>query len=150
MGAFSDASINELQPLGFNLQWDPTDRLSLALDYHDSEATRNPNSVYGTGTGVHVYLWSPIDISGLSKRTANFDGHGRAHPPDDLQISGSVFNNYWADMNIEQTQFDGSFELTDTLIVDFAHQTVVDNYDAALMFSEIHGTEPSIRVWRCC
>jgi TonB-dependent receptor len=51
--------------------------------------------------------------------------------PDDLQISGSVFNNYWADMNIEQTQFDGSFELTDTLILDFgAAQTVVDNYDA--------------------
>jgi hypothetical protein len=29
--------------------------------------------------------------------------------PDDLQISGSVFNNNWADMGIEQVQFDGSF-----------------------------------------
>ncbi len=51
--------------------------------------------------------------------------------PDDLQISGSVFNNYWADMNIEQAQFDGSFELTDTLVLDFGvAQTEVDNYDA--------------------
>ena len=51
--------------------------------------------------------------------------------PDDLQISGSVFNNNWADMGIEQVQFDGSFELTDTLTLDFGlAQTEVDNYTA--------------------
>jgi TonB-dependent receptor len=56
---------------------------------------------------------------------------GEPISPDDLQISGSVFNNYWADMNIEQAQFDGSFELTDTLVLDFGvAQTEVDNYDA--------------------
>ena len=35
-------------------------------------------------------------------------------------------------MNIEQAQFDGAFELTDTLVLDFGlAQTEVDNYDAS-------------------
>ena len=58
---------------------------------------------------------------------------GMAEPisPDDLQIAGSVFGNAWAEMNIEQTQFDGTFELTDTLMLDFgASQTEVDNFQA--------------------
>ena len=46
---------------------------------------------------------------------------GMAEPisPDDLQIAGSVFGNAWAEMNIEQTQFDDATELTDTLMLDF-------------------------------
>jgi len=133
MGAFSDASINERKSLGFNLQWDPTDRLSLALDYHDSEATRNPNSVYGSSAQVSMSIYGRTLTSVDYRNELPILTVDMAEPisPDDLQISGSVFNNYWADMNIEQTQFDGSFELTDTLILDFgAAQTVVDNYDA--------------------
>ena len=121
MGAFSDASINERKSLGFNLQWDPTDRLSLALDYHDSEATRNPNSVYGSSAQVSMSIYGRTLTSVDYRNELPILTVDMAEPisPDDLQISGSVFNNYWADMNIEQTQFDGSFELTDTLIVDF-------------------------------
>ena len=133
MGAFVDASINERKSTGFNLQWDPTDRLSLELDYHDSEATRNPNSVYGSSAQV------AMSIFGRELTSVNYTNElpiltlGMAEPisPDDLQISGSVFGNSWADMNIEQTQFDGSFELTDTLMLDFGlAQTEVENYTA--------------------
>jgi TonB-dependent receptor len=57
MGAFSDASINERKSTGLNLKWDPTDRLSLELDYHDSEATRNPNSVFGSSGQVSMSIF---------------------------------------------------------------------------------------------
>jgi TonB-dependent receptor len=134
MGAFSDASINERKSLGFNIAWDPTDRLSLALDYHDSDATRDPNSVYGSSGQVSMSIFGRELTSVDYRNELPVLTVGMAEPisPDDLQISGSVFNNYWADMNIEQTQFDGSFELTDTLVLDFGlAQTEVENYSAS-------------------
>ncbi|NCF77516.1 MAG: TonB-dependent receptor [Proteobacteria bacterium] len=133
MGSFLDASINERKSTGINIVWDPTDRLSLELDYHDSSATRDPNSEFGSNAQV------AMSIFGRQLTSVNYTNElpvltlGMAEPisPDDLQIAGSVFGNSWADMSIEQTQFDGSFELTDTLVVDFgASQTQVDNYSA--------------------
>ena len=96
MGAFSDASINERKSLGFNLQWDPTDRLSLALDYHDSEATRNPNSVYGSSAQVSMSIYGRTLTSVDYRNELPILTVDMAEPisPDDLQISGSVFNNY--------------------------------------------------------
>ena len=52
-------------------------------------------------------------------------------PPDDMQITGSVFGASWAEMNIEQTQFSGAFDLTDTLTLDFGGAfTDIDNFEA--------------------
>ena len=133
MGAFVDASINERKSAGLNLQWDPTDRLSVELDYHSSEATRNPNSEYGSSAQI------AMSIFGRELTSVNYTNElpiltvGMAEPisPDDLQISGSVFGNSWADMEIEQLQFDASYELTDTLVLDFGvAQTEVENYTA--------------------
>lgn len=133
MGAFVDASINERKSTGFNLKWDPTDRLSLELDYHDSEATRNPNSEYGSSAQI------AMSIFGRELTSVNYTNElpvltvEMAEPisPDDLQIAGSVFGNSWADMGIKQAQLDGSFELTDTLFLDFGvAQTEVANYSA--------------------
>jgi len=133
MGSFSDASINERTSAGLNLQWDPTDRLSVELDYHSSKATRDPNSEFGSSAQV------AMSIFGRELTSVNYTTElpvltvGMAEPisPDDLQISGSVFSNSWADMEIEQLQFDASFEFTDTLVVDFGlAQTEVDNYTA--------------------
>ena len=57
MGAFVDASINERKSTGFNLKWDPTDQLSLELDYHDSEATRTPNSAFGSSAQIAMSIF---------------------------------------------------------------------------------------------
>jgi TonB-dependent receptor len=133
MGAFVDASINERKSAGLNLQWDPTDRLSVELDYHSSQATRDPNSEYGSSAQI------AMSIFGRELTSVNYTNElpiltvGMAEPisPDDLQISGSVFGNSWADMEIEQLQFDASYELTDTLVLDFGlAQTEVENYTA--------------------
>ena len=48
-----------------------------------------------------------------------------------MQITGSVFGASWAEMNIEQTQFSGAFDLTDTLTLDFGGAfTDIDNFEA--------------------
>ncbi len=133
MGAFVDASINERKSTGFNLKWDPTDRLSLELDYHDSEATRTPNSAFGSSAQIAMSIFGRTLTSVDYRNELPILTVDMAEPisPDDLQISGSVFGNSWADMGIEQVQFDGSFQLTDTLTIDFgAAQTEVDNYTA--------------------
>ena len=133
MGSFSDASINERKSAGLNLKWDPTDRLSLELDYHSSQATRDPNSKYGSSAQVAMSIFGRelTSVDYTTELPVLTVGMAEPISPDDLQISGSVFSNSWADMEIEQLQFDASFELTDTLVVDFGlAQTEVDNYTA--------------------
>jgi len=134
MAAFEDASINERNSLGLNITWDPTDRLSLALDYHDSDATRNPNSRFGSSAQVGMSIFGRTLTSVDYRTELPVLTVEMAEPisPDDVVISGSVFDNYWADMSIEQLQFDGNFEFSDRINVDFgAAQTLVDNYSAA-------------------
>ena len=133
MGAGIDASKNTRSSVGFNLEWDATDRLRFELDYHDSTAEREPNSPYGSSANLSIAAFgrdfASVDYrSEIPVTTVNM-----ADPlsPDDMQITGSVFANSWAEMNIEQTQFSGAFDLTDTLTLDFgvAH-TDIDNFEA--------------------
>ena len=133
MGAGVDASKNTRDSIGFNIVWDPTDRLSLALDYHDSTAEREPNSPFGSSANLSMAAF------GRQSATVDYSSEipvttiALADPlsPDDMQITGSVFANSWAEMNIEQTQFSGIFDLTDTLSMDFglAH-TDIENFEA--------------------
>ncbi len=134
MGAGVDASKNERDSIGFNLAWDPTDRLSLFFDWHDSSAERNPNndrfgssallSIAAFGRTSSVTDWRnevPITTTTASDPLS----------PDDMKIVGSVFSNSWAEMNISQTRFGGSFDLTDTLTLDFGlSETELDNFES--------------------
>ena len=133
MAAGVDASKNTRDSVGVNIEWDITDRLRVALDYHDSTAEREPNSIYGSSAN--------ISMSAFGRNSASVD-YGSEIPvttigmndplsPDDMQITGSVFGASWAEMNIEQTQFSGAFDLTDTLTLDFGGAfTDIDNFEA--------------------
>ena len=133
MAAGVDASKNTRDSIGVNIEWDITDRLRVALDYHDSTAEREPNSIYGSSAN--------ISMSAFGRNSASVD-YGSEIPvttigmndplsPDDMQITGSVFGASWAEMNIEQTQFSGAFDLTDTLTLDFGGAfTDIDNFEA--------------------
>ena len=133
MGAGVDASKNERSSLGFNLQWDVTDRLTLELDHHDSKAERNPNSPYGSSANLSIAAF------GREGATVDFSQEipvttiTRNDPlsPDDMQITGSVFANSWAEMNIEQTRLNGTFEFNESLSIDFGvSQSDLDNFEA--------------------
>ena len=133
MGAGVDASKNTRASLGLNLEWDVTDRLTLALDYHDSTAEREPNSPFGSSANLSMAAFGRQSATVDYSNEIPVTSIGLADPlsPDDMQITGSVFANSWAEMNIEQAQFAGVFDLTDTLLLDFGlAYTDIDNFEA--------------------
>ncbi len=64
MGAGADSFRNELDSLGLNLEWDVSDRLSLSLDYHNSTASNEPNSPYGSAAQLAISAFSRDRTSG--------------------------------------------------------------------------------------
>jgi TonB-dependent receptor len=134
MAQSDDGTLNERKSVGFNLAWDPTDRLSLEFDVHQSSATSSPNGRFGSTSMVAMSAY------GRQVASTNFTTEipvlsvQLAEPlsPDDMHISGSKFENFWADMDLAQAQLSGSFDLSDTLRLDFGlARTEVENYSAA-------------------
>lgn len=133
MGGGVDASKNERDSVGFNLVWDATDRLTLALDYHDSTAERSPNSRYGSSAVITIASYERYGASTDYRSEIPVTTIDVNDPlsPDDMQITGSVFTNEWAEMDIEQTQIMGNFEFTEQTNIDFGVAlTDLDNFEA--------------------
>jgi TonB-dependent receptor len=133
MGAGTDAFKNENKSLGFNLEWEVTDRLSLELDYHDSSAENRPNSPYGSSALLAISAFT-------RNRTTGYFGNermpvlelGLSDPlsPDDMIVTGSVFTNNFSEMDINQGRLSGNFEFDTSFVrsVDFGVQfTDLDN-----------------------
>jgi TonB-dependent receptor len=133
MGAGVDASLNTRDSYGLNLAWDVSDRLRLALDHHSSVAERQPNSPYGSSANISMAAFGRTSASVNYANEIPITTITMADPlsPDDMQITGSVFANSWAEMDIRQTQFSGEFDLTDTLQIQFgAAKTEIDNFES--------------------
>lgn len=153
MGAGVDASKNTRASLGLNLEWDVTDRLSLALDYHDSTAEREPNSPFGSSANLSMAAFGRQSASVDYSNEIPVTTIGLADPlsPDDMQITGSVFANSWAEMNIEQAQFSGVFDLTETLMLDFGlAYTDIDNFEAGSIVQRNTWGQNQLCVWQRC
>lgn len=107
MGGASFANRNENKSLGFNVDWEVTDRFGLELDVHKSTAETSPDSPYGSG-GV---LGTAAFIRGNT--TADFTQPfpvltvqyppGYTQPrPSDMLVTGSVFHRSYMKSEIEQ------------------------------------------------
>ena len=118
MAAGSDATRAENNSLGINLVWDATENLTLWFDYHDSSAVQEPDSPNGSNSQLAISAFS------RDKTTTYFTG-GKDIPvlqldlsnplsPDDMIVTGSVFANDYAKMEIEQARFGGTFEFADS------------------------------------
>jgi len=133
MAGGSDATVAENTSIGINLAWDVTDRLSLMFDYHDSDAEQRPDSPFGSSSQLAISAFS------RDKTTTYFD---RGDLPvlaldlsnplstDDMIVTGSVFANNYAKMEIEQARFGGSF--------DFNPDGVVKSIDFGVEFTEVN------------
>lgn len=143
MGAGSDAVLTENKSIGFNLAWDVTDRLSLMFDYHDSSAEQRPDSRFGSSSLLAIAAFS------RDKTTTYFDrgdlpvlSLDLSDPlsPDDMIVTGSVFANNYAKMDIEQARFAGTFE--------FDPESVVKSVDFGVEFTEVNNRSASSVVQR--
>lgn len=122
--AGADGRTTENNSLGFNLEWQATDRLSLELDYHDSTAEFSPNNPNGSTSQLAASAFT------RDQTTLIIDGDlpilnlglRNSPTPDDFIITGSVFENIVGKMDLSQTKASGTFDLTDTSRLDFGVQ----------------------------
>ena len=139
MGTGEDGSRNLTKSLAFNVEWWLGDRLMLEFDYHDSSADRRANSPNGTSALVTMATFNKVGQSFITGYelpifTNNLNSGGEENRPlyaDDMLITGSVFSNELARMDLEQAKLAGSFDFTESSSIDFGVQrTEVDNRSA--------------------
>ena len=128
MGFGEDASTNENQSVGLNLEWNVSDNLTLALDYHDSSAELYTDSPYGNNSGITLvslnrsvttaYFDQELPVLELGMGTEP-DGTPRPLYKDDMLITGSRFDNKSARMDLEQTRLMGTYDFSDVTSIDF-------------------------------
>ena len=131
-------SRNELNSIGINFDWEVNEYLELSLDYHDSESLREPDDmIRGTNSFLTV-----AGLRGRSRASTTIDYRGDIPvttttandplSPDDMRLTGSVYNNSWAKMNIEQTQFAGKWYVDEDQTIDFGvGLSKVANFEAS-------------------
>jgi len=117
MGTGQDGRTNLNESIGFNLEWWVNDRLSLELDYHDSSAETGANGPNGTSSLISIASFNKVGQSILTGTempvmVLDLNSGGEANRPlykNDMLITGSVFGNDAALMDLEQTKIAGSF-----------------------------------------
>ena len=137
MGLHQDGRKNTNESIGLNLEWDASNSLSFALDYHDSSAETGANNPYGTSSLVTIASFNkvasavyygqemPVLVQSLN---SGADGADRPLYKNDMVVTGSVFTNDEARMDIEQAKLSGVFEFSDSSSIDFGFQmTEVNN-----------------------
>ena len=131
MGTGEDGSRNLNESIGFNLEWWFGDRLMLEFDYHDSSADRRANSPNGTSSLITMASFNKVGQSFITGYdlpifSNNLNSGGETNRPlyrNDMRITGSVFSNEIARMDLEQAKIAGSFDFTDRSKIDFGVQT---------------------------
>ncbi|MDZ4814541.1 MAG: TonB-dependent receptor [Pseudomonadota bacterium] len=136
MGGAQFATKNQNKSLGFNLEWNVTDRLNLALDAHKSSAESGADSPFGSnavlGTAGFFRGTTTVDF------TNDFPVLSVALPPgmssidpSRMLVTGSSFRNSYMKSEIEQTQVSGDFEFLEYSRLDFGvSANKVDNRSA--------------------
>jgi TonB-dependent receptor len=122
-GAGSWGRVNELNSVGINLEWSPTDNFDLAFDYHDSDAENGAKDNRGSNNVI-----SGVQFS----RIGNKVDYGQELPVLDLALSeeldpsrmltsGTSFRDSYMKHEIEQARLSGVFHFDEGMIgsIDF-------------------------------
>lgn len=129
-GAAAFSRRNENHSIGFNVEWQATDNLTIEADYHNSSAESGAgDSPYGTEAvvstaGINLSSQS-VDYSGdLPILSATFDpGPSGINGPDPslVQATGSVFRNSYMRQDVEQAQLKAKWEFDEGIVesIDF-------------------------------
>jgi len=131
MGTGEDGSRNENESIGLNVEWYVNDWFSMEFDYHDSSAESGANGPNGTSSLITMASFNKVGqtiITGyeLPVMVLDLNSGGEENRPlykNDMVLTGSVFDNEAAKMDIEQARFSASVEFTETSSIDFGIQT---------------------------
>jgi len=132
------AAVDENKSLGFNLEWLPTENLSMNLDYHDSSGVSKPNSKHGSSGFVAVASLNRITTDGyftadgmpvldieLGERNS-YNQITRIDQLDvnDMQLNGSGFGSFHNQMDVEQLQFSTEYAFDEGHEIEFGFGNV--------------------------
>ncbi|SEA09133.1 TonB-dependent receptor [Microbulbifer marinus] len=118
-------TINKNDSIGLNLVWNPREDLTLRFDYHNSSAENGAKDDRGTNNniaGVQFNREATTVNYGKDLPTVNFEFiDGQGFDPAQMLTSGNVFNNSYMKHDIEQTRFDGTFDVNEGFVksIDF-------------------------------
>lgn len=135
--------VHELDSIGLNIEWDPTDNLGLELDFHTSESDSGRASAYGTNNAVGFYgffrgttitHWDkdfPVYEVELAPGTTGID-------PAQTFTTGSSFRNAVSTNEVEQIHLSGEFFFDDpaygldfgVMLTDVENQSAYSNVQA--------------------
>lgn len=136
------ANESENHSVGFNLEWNASDRLRLVFDIHDSSAESRPGNEYGSSVSVGTAVLS------VDTQTINFENDlpvisvtQNATLPDLFSASsilgtGSSFRNAFVRDDILQARIYGSYEFDHRLIdsLDFGVGMIENEYQSRYGF----------------
>jgi TonB-dependent receptor len=111
----------ELNSIGFNADWIVNDGLGFALDYHSSESKSGSASPFGVNSAMGIPAFYDIDVTADFRQdlpvlsTPTISGLN----PADHQFSGAAFRNTLSEMEIEQLDLSGYFDINDRQSLDF-------------------------------
>ncbi len=120
--------INELESLGFNVEWKVNEALSFAFDVHDSQASSLPNAGFGNwiniGLGANVSAAQGVDWTrSMPVIMIGFDDSlGNGNGVLDISEVGSAvrqINNDRSYADYQQLKLDGQFDFEEFHSIDF-------------------------------
>ncbi len=121
MAAGLAATKDETDSIGFNLEWEASDQLSVRLDHHSSKSEWGANGPYGTSPNfsmaAYVRTSAATDFTG-ELPILSVEG-GNEVQPLDMRVTGRVFGNGQHLQEIDQTQLDAEYVLNDEVSIDF-------------------------------
>lgn len=117
----------ELESVGLNLEWDVDERLSLALDFHESSSESSPLSPYGSSASIGSIRsistnWTvdyTKEIPNIVMRNDNDEVLADVIQPNMTFFTGATNINSMNKNEIEQTRLTGSFDFAGTDFEDF-------------------------------
>ncbi|HET6396777.1 MAG TPA: TonB-dependent receptor [Pseudoxanthomonas sp.] len=123
MGGMQLATKNTGDSLGFNVEWEVNDALSLEFDYHNSEAESRPDGPYGSagvlGVAAFIRGTTTVDYSGEIPILNVQLPAGVTVDPSTALVTGSVFQNSYNLSEVEQFQAKGEFKFGNYSGLDF-------------------------------
>jgi len=110
---------------GLNIDWQVSDNLKLALDYHNSSARATPKDARGSNNIVTAAGYTrgntTVDFDHFMPIMTITPTQGGNLNPDMIIATGTSFRNGYMKTEIEQTQLDGTYKFDDSIVksVDF-------------------------------
>ncbi|MDO3382093.1 TonB-dependent receptor [Gilvimarinus algae] len=141
LGVGSWGTVNETNSAGMNLKWDATDKLSLTLDYHNSEAEARNKDARGsdnivTATGFTRTVTSVDFRQDMPVMSVEMeDGELTA---SDIISTGTSHRNSYMKSEVEQLQLSGSYDFDASFVksVDFGVATTEINNRTAFSLNQ--------------